>query len=69
MNSAATFRAALELFEAAALEQRVDRQLSEARLAKLKAACELERAGRYDEAKTIIAEVRAEQARAKEPLA
>jgi hypothetical protein len=64
LDSAATFRAALELFEAAALEQRVERQLAESRVAKLKAAAELESAGRVDEAKTILNEVRAEQAQA-----
>jgi hypothetical protein len=63
-DSTATFAAALELFEAAMIEARVERSMAEARVAKLRAAAELERAGRYDEANTIIAEVRAEQERA-----
>lgn len=63
-DSSATFRAALELFEAALLEARVERTLAEARVAKLRAAAALERAGRMDEARMIIDEVRAEQARA-----
>lgn len=62
-DSAATFRAAIELAEAAMLEARVERTLSEARVAKLKAAAELERAGRMDEAARIVADVRVEQAR------
>jgi hypothetical protein len=64
LDSATTFRAALELFEAAALEQRVERQLAESRVAKLKAAAELEHAGRVHEANTILNEVCAEQAQA-----
>lgn len=62
-DSAATFRAALALFEAARSESRVELALSEARVAKLKAAAELERAGRLEEARVIVDEVRAEQAR------
>ena len=61
MTSAATFRAGLELLEAAMLESRVEHLLSDARIAKLKAAAELERAGRPDEAAEILASVRAEQ--------
>jgi multidrug efflux pump subunit AcrA (membrane-fusion protein) len=64
VDSSATFRTALELFEAALLEARVERQLAEARVAKFKAAAELERAGRHDEARTLIDEVRREQAQA-----
>ena len=60
-RSAATFQAGLELLEAAMLEGRVERQLSEARVAKLKAAAELERAGRFDDARALIEAVRAEQ--------
>lgn len=63
-DSSATFRAALELFEAALLEARVERELAAARVAKLKAAAELERAGRVDEARAILDEVKAEQGRA-----
>lgn len=68
-RSEATFAAALELFEAALLEARVERQLAEARVAKLKAAASLEQAGRYDEAKTIIDDVKREQAQAFDPPA
>ena len=50
------------LAEAAAAQGRVERALSEARVAKLRAAAELERAGRLEEAEALIAEVRAEQA-------
>lgn len=46
------------------IESRVERSMSEARVAKLKAVAELERAGRYDEAQVILAEVNAEQQRA-----
>jgi hypothetical protein len=63
-DSSATFRAALELFEAAMIEARVESSLAEARVAKLRAAAELERAGRMDEALALINEVRAERARA-----
>jgi 2-oxo-4-hydroxy-4-carboxy--5-ureidoimidazoline (OHCU) decarboxylase len=63
-NSDATFQAALELMQAAMLEARVELALSEARVAKLKAVAELERAGRTDEARVILDEVRTEQARA-----
>jgi len=64
IDSSATFRAALELYEAALVEARVERELSAARVAKLKAAAALEQAGRYDEAKAILEAVRAEQAAA-----
>ena len=60
-DSTATFAAALELFEAAMLEARVERNLAEARIAKLRAAAELERSGRVDEAHELLEAVRAEQ--------
>lgn len=62
-DSRATFNAAMELFEVARSESRVELALSESRVAKLKAAAELERAGRQAEADALIAEVRAEQER------
>jgi hypothetical protein len=60
-DSAATFSAAFAMLDAAMLEARVERELSASRVAKLRAAAELERAGRIDEAAAIIAQVRAEQ--------
>ena len=59
------FDAAMGMAEAAAAQGRVELALSEARVAKLRAAAELERAGRMEEAETLLAEVRAEQERAK----
>ncbi len=56
-----TFAAAVSLFEAAAAESRVEHALSESRVARLRAAAELERAGRLDEAAVLLAEVRREQ--------
>ena len=50
--------------EAAAAQSRVEIALSESRLAKLRAAAELEAAGRMEEAGVLLAEVRAEQERA-----
>ena len=61
-RSSETFAAAVSLFEAAAAESRVESALSQARVAKLRAVAELERAGRLDEAQVLLAEVRAEQA-------
>lgn len=60
-RSTDTFAAATSLFEAAAAESRVETALSESRVARLKAAAELERAGRGEEAAVLIAEVRREQ--------
>lgn len=60
-RSSETFAAAVSLFEAAAAESRVESALSEARVAKLRAVAELERAGRYEEARQILDEVSAEQ--------
>jgi hypothetical protein len=62
-GSSATFAAGFALLEAAAVEARGEHQLSLARVAKLHAAAALEQASRYDEAKTIIDDVRAEQER------
>lgn len=62
-DSSATFEAAMALFEAALVEARIERSLSEVRIAKLKAAAELERAGRMDEAASILADLRKEQGR------
>jgi hypothetical protein len=62
-DSAATFRAAHELFAAATKEATVERLLSESRIAKLKAAAELERQGKMDEALVLIKQVEREQAR------
>jgi hypothetical protein len=60
-GSAETFQAAAALFEAALVESKVERYLSEARVAKLKAAAALEQSGRHEEAAALIAAVRAEQ--------
>lgn len=62
-RSSETFAAAVSLFEAAAAESRVELAMSEARVAKLRASAELERAGRDDEAREILEEVRVEQRR------
>jgi hypothetical protein len=56
-----TYAAALSLFESAAAESRVELALSESRVARLRAAAELERAGRVDEARELVDAVRAEQ--------
>jgi hypothetical protein len=56
-----TFAAAISLFEAAQSESRVEQALSESRVARLRAAAELERAGKLDEARVLIEQVRAEQ--------
>lgn len=47
--------------EAAAAERRVDHAKSDARIARLKLALELELSGRIDEALQVLAEVRAGQ--------
>lgn len=60
-RSSETFAAAVSLFEAAASEARVESALSESRVARLRAVAELERAGRDEEARVLLAEVRAEQ--------
>ena len=59
------FDAAMGMAEAAAAQSRVEIALSESRLAKLRAAAELEAAGRMEEAGKLLAEVRAEQERAR----
>jgi hypothetical protein len=57
------YDAAFAAFEAAAAQGRVELAASEARLARLKHAAELERQGRHEEAAPIIAAVKAEQER------
>ena len=61
MSSKELFDAALGLFESAAAQGRAELAQSEVRVAKLKAADALFKAGRHDEAQALIAEVRAEQ--------
>lgn len=61
MTAQQTYDAGMALLEAAAVERRVEANLSEARVAKLKAVAELERAGRMDDARKLLDEVRAEQ--------
>ena len=60
-RSTSMFGAAVELFEAAAVEGRIERLRSESRVARLKAVAELERAGRDEEARELLAEVTREQ--------
>jgi hypothetical protein len=55
------FDAALALHESARSQSRAELALSEARVARLKAVAELERAGRLDDAARLLAEVQAEQ--------
>jgi hypothetical protein len=60
-DSSRTFAAGFALLEAAMVEARVEHALSMARVAKLQAAAVLEQAGRMEEARAILADVRAEQ--------
>jgi hypothetical protein len=55
------FDAAFAGMEAARAQSRVEIAASDARVARLKHAAELERIGRHEEAEPIIAAVRAEQ--------
>lgn len=61
MSSVEMFDQAAALFERALAKSRAETALSEARVAKLKAAAELERIGDLEESRRLIAEVRAEQ--------
>jgi hypothetical protein len=60
-SSRELYDAALALHEAARLQGRAELALAEARVARLKAVAELERAGRNDEAARLLTEVEAEQ--------
>ena len=60
-RSSGMFAAASEMFQAALHESRVETAVSESRVARLKAAAELERAGERERAAELIAQVRAEQ--------
>lgn len=60
-KSTALFGAAVDMFQAAAIESRVESLRSESRVARLKAVAELERAGRMEEARDLLDEVRKEQ--------
>jgi hypothetical protein len=60
-SAAEQYEVAFAALEAAGAQSRVERMQSEARVARLKLAAELERQGRYDEAREITEQVRAEQ--------
>lgn len=63
MSARHTVAAGVALVEAGLVEHRIERLQTEARLAKLRAADELTKAGRGDEGKTLLAEVAKEQQR------
>lgn len=60
-TSTQLFGVADAAYRAAIAEARVERARSEARVARLRHAAELEHLGRYDEAKVILDEVRADR--------
>jgi hypothetical protein len=60
-KSTSLFAAATDMFEAAAIESRIEGLRSESRVARLKAVAELERAGRMEEAQDLLDEVKREQ--------
>jgi hypothetical protein len=64
-SPAELWEAAFALAEVARKAGRAELALSEVRVAKLRAAAELERAGHQEEAGRLVAEVRAEQGRAR----
>lgn len=61
MTAKQMFDEATSLFEAALAQSRVERAASEARIARLRHAAELEKQGRYEEARPIIEAIRSEQ--------
>jgi len=60
-RSSEMFATATAAFKSAMAEIRVELAQSEARVARLKYATELEAVGRMDEAASVLAEIRAEQ--------